>query len=968
MSADRWNAIERLYHAALAYPPERRPAFLAQACTGDEELQREVESLLAQGDSSLSRGAVAAAADLVTDAGHSMLTGQRLGIYQVLARIGAGGMGEVYRARDTRLGRDVAIKILPRAFTDQPDRLARFEREARALASLNHPHIAAIHGVEESAGVRALVLECVEGETLAERIARAGARGLPIKEALDIARQIADALDAAHEKGIVHRDLKPANIKITPQGVVKVLDFGLAKLDVDGAQTSGTESPTLTVDDTREGLVVGTAAYMSPEQARGLAVDKRTDIWAFGCVLYEMLAGRTPFGRSTVTDTLAAVIEREPEWSALPGDTPANVHRLLKRCLEKDLRRRLRDIGDVRPELEEAAPPPSASKTSNRHTQKPRPIVWAGVAVAVIGIAGGGLLLSRYRTQSSAGQPVQFDLFVPEQADAFSAGTMPNPSPDGQQLAFVAGNSRGGSAVWVRPLGSIQTRQLPGTDGASGAVIWSPDGRWIAFFADGKLKRISPTGSAAQTIATISGFQDAAWGRGGEIIFRPTNRAALLGVSESGGAPKPVSKLDTSQSENSHRGPQFLPDGRHFLFTSRCSERENNALYIGSLDSTDVTRVMSVQSRVSYVPGPSGDQGTLLFYRDGPLLAQTFDPNSARLTGEPIPVFDKISYVAASIQAGFRASDDGRVIIVEQAGANDTRLAWFNRDGTEAGAIAPVGDYSQPRISPLGDRVAFTRPDDQGGNRDVWFAELARGITVRVTRNVANDWYPVWAPDGKRLLFGSDREGGPALPAYLKEALDVSSQDVRIRNFTSAPPMDWSRNGLWISSSNDADIWVKRADSDDKPIPFLASPFREASGRFSPDGKWIAYVSNESGRDEVFVRPFTGKPATAEGKLQLSNSGGDFPVWRTNGGELYYMSREFDIYAVNTATLGRSSEAPPPSRLFKACPQTAPVDTPMTSRTFAYPFDTLDGQRFILNCRVQPAGRYVVLLNKLPGQ
>jgi Tol biopolymer transport system component len=433
--------------------------------------------------------------------------------------------------------------------------------------------------------------------------------------------------------------------------------------------------------------------------------------------------------------------------------------------------------------------------------------------------------------------------------------------------------------------------------------------------------------------------------------------------------PKALTTLDPSRSENSHRAPQFLPDGRHFLFTSRCSQRESNALYIGSLDSTGVTRVMPAQSRVAYAPAPSGGPGTLLFYRDGALVGQRFDVESATLQGEPVPVFDKISYVAASIQAGFRVSADGRVVIVEQAGANDNRLAWLNRDGTEAGTVGPPGDYLQPRISPSGDRVAFTKPDDQSGNRDVWYTELSRGITARLTTNAANDWYPVWSPDGKQLVFGSDRDGGTGLPAYLKKAIDVGSDEVKVPNANGDPPWDWSRDGRWISSTgNDADIWVKPAGNDGKPFQFLATPFIEAGSRFSPDTKWIAYVSNETGRDEVYVRPFTGGPASAEGKIQISSAGGDFPAWGADGLELFYMSPEFDIEAVSIRNLGRSDETPTPVRLFKACPQTAPVDPPMTGQTFGWPFDTRDGQKFLVNCRVQPAGRYVVLLNRLASR
>jgi serine/threonine protein kinase/Tol biopolymer transport system component len=963
MTPDRWQQISQLYHAALTRGGGDRAAFLAEACGGDEPLRREVESLLAQPASAqafLDGEALAGAAQMVSDVGASVLTGRRLGAYQVQARLGAGGMGEVYRARDTKLGRDVAIKILPHVFTSDPERLARFEREARMLAALNHPNIGAIYGLEDADGIRALVLELVDGETLADRVARGP---LPLKEALPIARQITEALDAAHEKGIIHRDLKPSNVALTRDRTVKVLDFGLAKASAgDGAGAAGSQAPTMSKGGTREGVVLGTAPYMSPEQARGQAVDKRTDIWAFGCVLYELLTGQVAFSGATIQDTIAAVLEHEPNWSALPAATPGNIRRLLERCLEKDPKRRLRDVGDARMELDDSL----AEVTPVAARPRARWVPWAAaVVLASAALATASFVLLRRSSTPAPERTAQFTLsLVNLPGDYEPIGGTPTPSPDGQYLAFVAGGPNGGAlSVWVRPLESVEATKLEGTEGTGpeGALIWAPDGRWIGFWADGKLKKIPPSGGIPQIIAELPGFQSAAWGPGGDIVYRPTNRAPLFRVSESGGSPTQVTRLDQALTENSHRYPQFLPDGRRFLFVSRCGERDNNALYIASLDSPEVKRVMPAQAQVLYAPPGTSGPGTLFYYRDGALVAQAFDTDRGTVAGDPVPVADKVFYSAPSISAGFWVSADGRVVIIRSAGAGDGRLAWVNREGEEAGVLGPPGNYTQPRISPDGARVAFSRPDDETGNRDVWYTEIVRGITARLTVDVANDWFPVWSPDGKQLLFGSDRGGGPELPSYLKKSMEPGRDESPVPDATDSP-FDWSRDGRWISYGTD-DLWIASSSGERKPFAFLATPAREGGGRFSPDGRWIAYVSNETGRDEVYVRPFGGAPTAADGKIQLSISGGDFPVWGPDGHELFYMSRDSSLYAVNTRNLGQSTTAPLPSRLFQACPGTQTVLPPLTGRTYGYAFDTHDGQRFLINCLAEPPGQYRVLMN-----
>ncbi len=915
---------------------------------------------------------------MLSDPEVASLVGCRLGVYQVVTPLGAGGMGEVYRARDTRLGRDVALKVLPREFTADPDRLARFEREARALAALNHPHIAAIYGIEDieppadsglQGTVRTLALELVEGDTLAQRIQQSAERrrsgGLSVDDALAIARQIADALDVAHEKGIVHRDLKPSNIMIRPDGVVKVLDFGLAKLTpaVASAEPASTSAPTFTAEATRDGLIVGTAAYMSPEQARGQVVDKRTDIWAFGCVLYEMLAGRAAFARATPTDTLAAILEREPDWSALPPDLPAILRRLLNRCLQKDSRHRMRDMGDVRIGLEEVVAVPVVTGTKEADRARGRRRLAIGIAlVAVIGAAALTWLLTRLR---DSGPATASERVIRLEMSLDSVGPeLPMPSPDGRHLAFVRATGPDRRLLWIHSLDSGESRSLPGTEGAMDQ-IWSPDGRWIAFFADGKLKKVSPSGGPPQTVTTVAGFQDAAWGARGDIIFRPANRQGLLRVHESGGTPSELTTLDRSLTENSHRGPFFLPDGRRFLFTNRCEQREHNALFLGSLDSGRTQRVLPLQSNAAYLPPRGGSAGALLYYRDGGLFAQRFDTEHVVLLGEPVPVLEHVGYRAASVLAQFEASLDGSLIVSRPAG-DDNLLTWFNRKGEATGTVGGPDSYHQPRISPNGALIAFNRADPQNGNRDIWYTEISRGITARLTTDAANDWFPAWSPNGKQMVFTSDRAGaksGAGGYLFIKKSMDPGRDELPLPTEAESGAYDWSRDGKWISFGGQ-DIWIASVSGDSKPFAFLATSFHEGGGRFSPDGKWIAYVSDETGRVEVYVRRFSGAPAT-EGRLQVSKSGGEDPVWRSDGQELFYVSgnqNDVGVYAARTSDLNRTGGVSVPELLFRACPQTT-VAGPMDGTPWEYVYDTDDGKRFLINCRAQPQDRFGVLLN-----
>ena len=888
------------------------------------------------------------------------LTGRRVGVYQLHERVGAGGMGEVYRARDTRLQRDVAVKILPEAFAADSHRRARFEREARVLASLNHPNIATIHGIEDGDGIHALVMELVEGETIADRIARGA---LPVTEALTIARQIAEALDAAHERGIVHRDLKPANIKLTSSGLVKVLHFGLAKAVTGGDSAPETpDDATVTAVATQEGLVVGTPAYMSPEQMRGEALDKRTDIWAFGCVLYEMITGRTAFARQTISDTIAAILDRELDWDSVRALAPAPLWQMVRHCLAKDPRNRLRDIGDARLRIDDILSSPVAVAPVPAVKGKS---VWlrASAALGVVMLASAALAWYFTGRSVSVALPAQFTLSFAGQVPDVAVRTTPSPSPDGRQFVFIGAGENGATSLWIRAIESAESRPIPGTDGAL-TPIWSPDGLWIAFFADGKLKKVGVNGGQPQTIASLSGFQEASWGSSGVIIFRPSNRQPLFRMSASGGEPAPLTRLNEALGENSHRGPTFLPDGRRFLFTSRCADSANNALYLGSLDSPALQRVMIAQSKVLYLPaGPAGTHA-LLYYRDGGLEARTFDPDRNTL-GDPRPVIANVDYNAAGIGARFQASADGRVIIVQPAGTGGTQLTWYERTGQQTGTLGGPGDLFQPRLSPRGDRLAFNQPDRKNGNRDVWTIEIDRGIATPLTRNAANDWHPVWSGDGARILFGSDRTGEAEGVPYVKDASDAGAKESLVTDLKSSPT-DWSQDGLWMALSEFTATTSRVAivsAANPKEIHRIDASSREGGARFSPNGKWVAYTSDETGRFEVFVRAFGAGSGLSSQKVQISESGGDFPVWRPDGQELYFMSEDATVNAVATSALRLDGVVPRPQALFRACPESAPQSPPMAAQYWGNPYDTRDGKRFIVNCSLRPLREYVVLMN-----
>ncbi|HEX2453446.1 MAG TPA: protein kinase [Vicinamibacterales bacterium] len=804
--------------------------------------------------------------------------GLRLGSYEIVSALGAGGMGEVYLARDLRLDRSVAIKILPELFAADAERVARFHREAKTLASLNHPNIGGIHGIEEANGVIALVMELVDGEDLAQRLT-SGA--IPISEALPIARQIADALEAAHQRGIIHRDLKPANIKIRPDGTVKVLDFGLAKaMDPVSSVSNVSQSPTVTSPAmTHAGIILGTAAYMSPEQARGKPLDTRTDIWAFGCVLCEMLTGRRTFGGEGVSDVLASVLAREPDLVALPTATPPSIRRLLRRCLQKEPTARLRDIGDARLEIEDAIAhvdrdaaviPPAPVDRRNRER-----LVWAAVVTALtLGLAAS--LLPGAHSSSGASE-IRFDIVTPPTTRPTSLAI----SPDGRTVTFVA-TADGELRLWLRSLESGSSRPIAGTEGAADP-FWSPDGQSVGFFADGKLKRVAVDGGSVQTLANAPGPEGGTWNRDNVIVFASLGNP-LARIPATGGEPVPLPRLVQQGSDFS---PQFLPDGRRFLYYVR-GNPEVRGVYAGQLDATlDARRVLDSDTAAVYA-----SSGHLLFGRQGTLYAQEFNPDRLELSGKPFPVAEQVAgYLGVSV------SRSGSIAYRTSSAGTERQFVWFDRAGKE---ISKVGDavptsLSEPSLSRDGHRVVFYR--SMNGSPDIWVLDARRGVFSRFTSDPADDVFPVWSPDGSRIVFSSNRAGVHDL--YQKSLIGDRSEELLLSTGQSKGATDWSLDGRFVLfNSQDPkrglDIWAFSLEQKDKIFPVVQTPFDERDAQFSPDGNWIAYESNESGRIEVYVRPFPGPGE----KWPISVNGGAEARWGRDGKELFYVARTGELMAV----------------------------------------------------------------------
>jgi eukaryotic-like serine/threonine-protein kinase len=873
----------------------------------------------------------------------TLSAGEKIGGYEIVGSLGAGGMGEVYLARDTRLKREVAIKILPEALSRDGERLARFQREAEVLASLNHRHIAAIYDLVDFDPSPFLVLELVEGETLADRIQR---DRIPIPEALRIATQIAEALEAAHEKGIIHRDVKPANIKITPGGTVKVLDFGLAKVrEVEGGVAALSNSPTMMA--TSSGVMMGTAPYMSPEQANGRPADRSSDMWAFGCVLYEMLTGRRPFEGDTVSEIVAGILKAEPDWHRLPAGTPEGIRRLLRLCLRKERTLRFRDAGDARIEIEDAQTSPEQDgRATPIRPQRRERLTWAS-ALALVALIAALIGVRAFRPAAIAPE-ARLEITTPPTRDSAMAI-----SPDGLKIVFAA-RSAGQSQLWLRTLDSLMARPLPGTEGAS-TIFWSPDSRSIGFFADSKLKRMDIDGGSVQTLASAPAGLGGAWSRDGTILFSTNPGRPIVRIPASGSEPAAVTRFESPQ-QGSQSSPRFLSDDRHFLFfvTGRLEAR---GVYIGSLDGLDTKRLFDADTPAEYAAAT----GYLLFVREGRLLAQDFDPVRLEPKGDPVPVAEHVNGGTV-----LSASAAGPVVYrTPSPDSGQRHLVWMDRSGRERDRVVYPDTAAQgPSLSHDGRRVAVFRYVN--GNTDIWSYDTERRTWDRVTFDSADDIYPLWSPDDSRIVFGSNRKTGFMSLYWKPLGAPPASEELLLSTSHPKFPMDWSHDGRFVlynelNAKGDFDIWALPLDGTRTPFEVVQTEFNERLPQFSPDGKWIAYQSDRTGRFEIYVQPFPGPGAASP----VSTDGGAQVRWNPNGKELFYIAPDDRLMAVpiRFVSNGKAVEPGTPLGLFT----TNVGSTAINTNRQQYGVSP-DGQSFVMNSVLGEASTspITVILNWKP--
>jgi len=824
-----------------------------------------------------------------------MVTGDSLLHYRVVEKIGIGGMGEVWRATDSTLGRDVAIKILPAEFASDPERLARFEREAKVLASLNHPNIAAIYGFHEAKGVRFLAMELVPGEDLAERLKKGR---VPFSEAMEIAEQIAEALEAAHDQGIVHRDLKPANVRLTPDGKVKVLDFGLAKaLETATTSSPGRDaamSPTITSLGTVAGVILGTAAYMSPEQARGKPVDKRADVWGFGCVVFEMLSGFRPFEGDTISDTLAAVLAKDPDWSKLEATAPPRVIELLKRCLEKDVRKRLRDVHDLRMELADTGGPsrpsgPSPATTTPQRSRLRSPIL---LAVAVVLIALAVWALTRPAPPAAPPRLTRLSIARPENSGVTGGGTFAI-APDGSAVVFSLTKDTGEGYLWVRDLDNPVGRVIQGTENAT-HPFWSPDSRHIAFFADGKLKRIPRAGGAVQNVCDAANGRGGAWSPSGAIVFAPNPYSPLFKVSADGGVPEAATALDAKSGVNSHRFPCFLPDGRHFTYSALPEIQPN--LYpvrVASLDDPAGKPLLVSRSAPRYV-----SPGYLIFARDQAVVAQRIDVTELKMVGDVVQLVDRPT--VSGVVTGAPILDGARdgTIVYDELDRRPTDLVSVGRDGRAIKTLLRhPGAVGTPALSHRGDRLAMLDVSEEGSV--LWIADLSAGTEGRITRQDQPVYGAAWTPDdsglvanvteaGKFVLMSIDTRGGAQRALRTMDGWEVP---------TSIAPDGTILLDKLVSGGRIDVVYLPRGEGTELSA-YLTTPASEGSASISPDGRTVAYTSDSSGRQELYLDTF---PKHSDAR-RVSTDGSSGAAWRADGRELYFTSGSA-MYACDVKTL-----------------------------------------------------------------
>jgi serine/threonine protein kinase/Tol biopolymer transport system component len=942
MTPERWHRIEELFEASARLAPGERTAFLDEACGSDEELRQEVESLLVHSDlaqSFIEDRALNIAAEMLVRK-HPDLVGQTIGPYRVIAHAGAGGMGDVYRAEDTRLHRSVAIKVLA-ARTNDVDLKRRFEREARAIAALSHPHICTLYDVGQQDGIDYLVMEYLEGQTLADRLEKGP---LPLDEALRHAAEILDALDAAHRHGVIHRDLKPANVMLTTNGV-KLLDFGIAQLQ---QSLQSEHEPALSTKLTMEGTILGTPQYMAPEQLHGKTSDARADIFAFGAVLYEMVTGKKAFQGDTKAGLIASVLERNPVPAVeLRPSIPRSLDRLIQVCLAKDPDARWQTARDLKREL-------AAADSTATSVVGPRPDSGTRGRIAILVILLGAVLATAavyLRSPSPAARDVRFEIAVPE---------MPGPhdivlSPDGRYVTYAAAAGKGKTALWLRAINSVEVRMLPGTEGG-GEPFWSPDSKFIAFGqqigAEHKLKKIDINGGPAQTITDLGSSPTCcgSWNRDGIIVFSHQN--SLRRVSASGGEATNIAELDRSLEEQFHAKPQFLPDGRHFLYLAWSPRPENRAIYIGSLDSRTRTRLMTTESNAMYAP-----PGFILFLRERTLMARPFDADSLEFTGEAVPLAKNIVLNAVGALGAFAASDEGTLIFrSEAADTGSRRFIWMDRLGRQGTPIGAPTSATRLSLSPDAMQVAFA----EAGPGGVWIHDFDRNLRTRLATGYGIN--PIWSADGSRLIFGL----GPTTlvsSVYEKPSNGGGSERLLLQQEPGMIvfPLDASADGRFlilgkIMPGNIRDIWVLPLNRGTKPFPYLVTPFQKPQATLSPDGRWLAYVSGESGAYQVIVQPF---PDPSGGKWQISPEGGICPQWRRHGGELFYLDAKGRIVAATVKT-GRSFGVEKTAALFETrigFPSVSVYPSPC-------PYDvTADGQRFLISEPLGMPSPITVVLN-----
>jgi Tol biopolymer transport system component/tRNA A-37 threonylcarbamoyl transferase component Bud32 len=860
--------------------------------------------------------------------------GTRLGPYEIVEAVGAGGMGEVYRAHDTRLDRTVAIKVLAEHMAADPDLRQRLEREAKAVSSLSHPHVCALYDVGHEDGIDYLVMEFLEGESMADRLATGP---LPVDELLRIAIQIADALEKAHRSGIVHRDLKPANIMLTREGA-KLLDFGLAKarapISASGADL--TASPTESQPLTAAGTVLGTYQYMAPEQLECKEIDARTDIFALGAVLYEMATGQRAFGGDSAASLIAGIMHEQPQpASQVRPMTPPALDRVIQTCLAKDPDDRWQTAHDVKLQLQWIAeggsvagvPAPVAARRRSRER-----LAWAAAAVAALGaiLATVGFV----RRAPAPLQVTRFQIAAPSDLDIVGSARI---SPDGRTLAFQATDSTGESRLWVRPLGSLDARPLLGSEGMVFRPIWSPDSRHVAFFADGRLKRVAVDGGQVQIICDEDRGADGSWNRHGDILYDGEDTDPIRRVGAGGGIPRPAVTVDAEVGEAAVGWPEFLPDGHRFLYVL-WAENANSRLMLGELDSDESTYVMDVDSRVQYA-----EPGYLVYVRDDTLVAQPFDEKSVRIMGDPRPLAQHMGIDAVGL-SHFSLARNG-TMVYQTEGSAVRRLVWRDRSGRELGSVGTPAAHGDMWLSPDGGRVVVDSGEARGDASDLWVHDLERGVASRFTFDPASDIAPVWSPDGAQIAFSSIRGTGASYDLYLQDVTGAGSAMELLTGDQQLIAGDWSRDGKYLicavyEAGTSWDIWAVPMDGSGESIKVVASEFAESRPSFSPDGRWIAYQSNESGQNEIYVREFPGPG----GRWQVSTDGGTDPHWSHDGREIFYLDADDQLASV-AVQITPGFRADLPQTLF---------DAQLFPGTFRSRYTVAaDGERFLLLSRAE---------------